>query len=498
MPDIKSTYKRSARKLPPRNLYMMANGDLHLSANQNCWAVHKAKERKIVSFADTGCREQPLVWLDTSSVIHRTDHVSPPIEVKKNDTEAQLGGESTCNLAFFIRRPFVKFDRGERNSALVQINSNESLSSLRHRKFLRVRGQRKTSTTKKRNSFSRPLHGFTIVELLVVIAIIGILVALLLPAVQAAREAARRASCKNQLKQMGLAAINHYDAHKHFPTGGWGWRWAGDPDRGYGYKQPGGWYYNILAYTEHAPLRDLGKDGNDDQITIQQTAQGKERVATSVDLFMCPSRRGHLYYAYTHGFPYFNVDRPDNVGRNDYAANSGSLFPASGIWQGSPDRGGRPGGAMPDPLQNLSRFTQYSTTRNDPSSPVPTAGNGVVLALSETRIAQITDGTSSTILFGEKHIPLGHYDTSDSSGNDQGWDLGFDVDVNRWTTHPPQPDHEEEQSDQWSRFGSAHPSGCEFVYCDGSIRTIIYDVDAETFAYLGAIADGQVLDVDGF
>src|SRR5437763_2442587 len=102
-------------------------------------------------------------------------------------------------------------------------------------------------------------RGFTLVELLVVIAIIGILVALLLPAVQAAREAARRSQCKNNLKQIGLAAMSHLDTQKHYPTGGWGYRWTGDPDLGFGTNQPGGWLFNLLPWMEEQMVHDMAK-----------------------------------------------------------------------------------------------------------------------------------------------------------------------------------------------------------------------------------------------
>ena len=129
--------------------------------------------------------------------------------------------------------------------------------------------------------------GFTLVELLVVIAIIGVLVSMLLPAVQAAREAARRTQCKNQMKQIGLAFLNHESAIGALPSGGWGYLWTGDPDFGTGERQPGGWCFSILSYIESDAIRSLGKG----LPTAEKRAALARQRDTPIPVFYCPSRR---------------------------------------------------------------------------------------------------------------------------------------------------------------------------------------------------------------
>ncbi len=183
---------------------------------------------------------------------------------------------------------------------------------------------------------SRP-RAFTLVELLVVIAIIGILVALLLPAVQAAREAARRASCTNRLKQVALAWHLHSDSHGFLPSGGWGYNYMADADRGSGEKQPGSWAYSCLPYLEEQAIHDIGKGITDLNL---EKAPNAVLASTPVGTFYCPSRRAAAATPclYT-GAQAYNADHSDIQARTDYAANVGPLFEGvadSTQWLGGP------------------------------------------------------------------------------------------------------------------------------------------------------------------
>src|SRR5690242_11445777 len=106
----------------------------------------------------------------------------------------------------------------------------------------------------------RPSHrtAFTLIELMVVVSIVGLLLTLMFPAVMSSREAARRIECASNLRQIGQAFQLHHDARGYYPTGGWGSDWVGDPDRGYGRRQPGGWIYNILPFIQEESLHSLG------------------------------------------------------------------------------------------------------------------------------------------------------------------------------------------------------------------------------------------------
>ena len=180
------------------------------------------------------------------------------------------------------------------------------------------------------NKKSISIHGFTLIELLVVISIIGMLVSLTLPAVNSAREAARRVQCTNNLKQLGLAIQSHETAQSKYPSGGWGFQWFPDGDRGGGKKQPGGWTYSVLPYMEQIQHYEhiQGKSGTAKQEALVTL------LTTPVPLFNCISRRSMGLYPWQENeigyFPYNLDDYPADAVKTDYAINGGDNDPQLG------------------------------------------------------------------------------------------------------------------------------------------------------------------------
>ena len=338
--------------------------------------------------------------------------------------------------------------------------------------------------------------GFTLVELLVVITIIAILIALLLPAVQAAREAARRIRCSNNLKQMALACLQHEQAQKFLPSSGWDWIWAGDPDRGFGKKQPGGWHFSVLSYMGQDDLHDMGLG--------QNYAASVIATETPVNTFICPARREAIAYPFTNGTN-FNLfpTRPTLIGRSDYAANSGD-GPTHGVGATVGSGGnGTPystGDGMTDSAWVTMCYPKDTVTN------IQLHCTGVIYRHSECTMAFITDGASNTYLIGEKYLTPDSYTNGNDIGDDQGWMEGYDYDTNRWVqvgditdSDPTKRGYLLPMQDtpgyvDWLRFGSAHATGLNMAFCDGSVQFLSYAIDPETHRRLGNREDGMAVD----
>ena len=273
-----------------------------------------------------------------------------------------------------------------------------------------------TGSTMNRNTFDKRFvapktsHGFTVVELLVVIAIIGVLVALILPAIEMARESSRRTSCANNLRQQAIAVRLHEQAHQIFPTGGWN-GFLGDPDAGYGPKQPGGWIYNILSFLEQENLRRLGSG-----------LKGQEREKAMVSLMQspiavlyCPSRRLPRLYPYT-GSALKNAKAPEKVAKTDYVINRIVSFEKSEV-------------IMPD-IQLRGK------------------------------------GASKTVLAGEKSLSSTSYDAG-GAGDTLVAYVGDSDDISRLPSGSPINDKA-----GGAGFGGPHIGGANIAYCDGSVRFV--------------------------
>lgn len=363
----------------------------------------------------------------------------------------------------------------------------------------------------------KPL-AFTLVELLVVIAIIGILVALLLPAVQAAREAARRVQCVNQVKQIMLSMHNHVDAKGAFPSGGinpWPrielYSNEGPENQGLG------WTYQILPYLEEGAVSNLTE-----QWRLEDAA---------VAGYNCPSRRGITRVTNASGDA---IRRPDGTVVHstliDYAAavpfpSDSYLFEKFNVPVGlSPyynddptvrDTRGcglRPfwgflgNGAVHEvPATRvkgssgyvgywgvITRSNLYRANANDPGR--------VTGYYTKVTFARITDGTSKTFVIGEKQLSPHDYDGRGPWHDDHGWAGGWDPDTLRSCVCKFGPDvvsdgpgSETSGNLQGFRFGAAHPAGMNAGFADGSVHNINYDIDHRLFNHLGHRSDDEII-----
>ena len=277
---------------------------------------------------------------------------------------------------------------------------------------------------------------FTLVELLVVIAIIGVLVALLLPAIQAARESARRSQCSTNLKQLGVACQNHHDTYRYLPGAGsdgptqtccnaterTGWSWA----------------FYLTPFIEQSAVFE---EPTDSVVAV-----------TVIPTYYCPTRRGAKTY--------------NGSAHSDYAACGGST-------SGNIGRDG-------------AFCKQWATLPLAAKTP-PT---------ERRRMDDFLDGTTNTLLIGEKQIHWTVWGTA--GGDNEPWNnAGWDQDYIRFGYQAPQPDRDHPDSTKpafWSdRFGGSHAGGVNTVLVDGSVRTVAYDIDPTVWLQLCTIADGNPL-----
>ncbi|HLA85791.1 MAG TPA: DUF1559 domain-containing protein [Thermoguttaceae bacterium] len=307
-------------------------------------------------------------------------------------------------------------------------------------------------------------RGFTLVELLVVIAIIGVLIALLLPAVQAAREAARRVSCTNKLKQIALALQNYHGSHEHFPPGGLFGQGTGGANCGFGFQAA------ILANMEMKPIYDsldFAKNFN--------SSPNIEQAQKAADAYRCPSFSGDDGETWT-----ITPGSIDEMSIGTYSGVSGADPPA---------------GTTGSPYDYLYPSSGHCG---------PYYFNGMLYPRSAVSIRDVTDGTAHTLLVGERAFELrswmrgDYYDGTPTrpsvvcSASAKNVTRPINGKPGRWIYDPKFGTRNILFNDCY--FGSEHPGGANFARVDGSVSFLEETID---FALLKALATrdgGEVID----
>ncbi|SIO39893.1 prepilin-type N-terminal cleavage/methylation domain-containing protein [Singulisphaera sp. GP187] len=360
--------------------------------------------------------------------------------------------------------------------------------------------------------FVRQPAGFTLIELLVVIAIIAVLIGLLLPAVQSAREAARRAQCTNNLKQMGLGAMNFESANGFLPQG----PYDGDPNAlttsgapdpaNSDYSKyspccnaasPNGWnhFFRILPFMEQQQLYNIANFAAPAIASGRGDMNGEQTISrVALTAFYCPSRRLNERYG----------SNPNTAtSRNDYAGCAGFMQGQSYSCSGTQFTPPAPNGASP-----------AISLRLDPNLGNTAGLKGAIVwpALGAKRyLRDFLDGSSNSIVFAEKSQPLKTFGT-DGGDNEMWNNSGWDEDnvryqfvpipdssaapLNGVCNTPPSPNT---GSTLWRRqFGGSHSGGINAVLGDGSVRFIKFSVNPTTFRKLAVIDDMEPLSADEF
>ncbi len=327
---------------------------------------------------------------------------------------------------------------------------------------------------------------FTLIELLVVIAIIGVLIALLLPAVQKVREAANRMSCANNLKQLGLATLNYHGTNRVLPplriANGDGWA---------------AWFVLILPHMEQGILQStwtLTQIYADQSVTARQT---------QVKSYYCPSRRAPQGLNVAEDFYVYDATPPPDP------HPAGTLEPRFRAANNPPGALGDYAacvGDMRGTPNNPSNEHWFDTQANGAIilATETTNADGTVTAFtSNTRLSDITDGTSNTFLAGEKHVPVGMFGrlkVGDGPLYSGAWTCfagrlaGFEDPL---AQSPSDVTPSTGVVDGiWARkFGSYHPGMCQFVFCDGSVRAIGTTIDTANLRRLAVRNDGEPITV---